>query len=84
MLKNSTFAANISNVMVKPISILGKYILLMGRVFSRPERIRVYFKQYVNELHQLGINSIGIVLLILMIIICYGIIGRYYIKKEGE
>ena len=50
--------------MIKPISILGKYIILMGRVFSRPERIRVYFKQYVNELYQLGINSIGIVLLI--------------------
>ena len=27
---------------------------------------------------------IGIVLLILMIIISYGIIGRYYAKKEGE
>ena len=50
--------------MIKPISILGRYIILMGRVFSRPERIRVYFKQYVNELYQLGINSIGIVLLI--------------------
>ena len=25
---------------------------------------------------------IGIVLLILMIIICYGLIGRYYLKKE--
>ena len=36
----------------------------MGRVFSRPERVRMYFKQYVNELYQLGINSIGIVLLI--------------------
>ena len=50
--------------MIKPISILGKYIILMGRVFSRPERIKMYFKQYVNELYQLGINSIGIVLLI--------------------
>lgn len=27
---------------------------------------------------------IGIVLLILMIIICYGLLGRYYAKKEGE
>lgn len=26
----------------------------------------------------------GIVLLILMIIICYGILGRYYLKKEGN
>ena len=50
--------------MVKPISTLGKYMILMGRVFSRPERVRMYFKQYVNEMAQLGINSIGIVLLI--------------------
>lgn len=27
---------------------------------------------------------VGIILLILMIIICYGIIGRYYLKKEGK
>ena len=50
--------------MVKPISTLGKYLMLMGRVFSRPERFRMYFKQYVSEMSQLGINSIGIVLLI--------------------
>ncbi len=50
--------------MVKPISTLGKYLILMGRVFSRPERFRMFFKQYVNEMEKLGINSIGIVLLI--------------------
>lgn len=27
---------------------------------------------------------IGVVLLILLIIICYGLLGRYYMKKEGE
>ena len=27
---------------------------------------------------------IGIILLILMIIICYGLLGRYYSKKEGR
>lgn len=27
---------------------------------------------------------IGIILLILMIIICYGFLGRYYLKKEGR
>ena len=50
--------------MKRPISTLGKYLMLMGRVFARPERIRMYFKQYINEMVQLGINSIGIVLLI--------------------
>lgn len=27
---------------------------------------------------------IGIILLILMMIICYGLLARYYLKKEGE
>ena len=38
--------------------------MLMGRTFSRPERMRMFFRQYLNELEQLGVNSIGIVLLI--------------------
>ena len=49
---------------LKPLATVGKYLMLMGRTFSRPERMRVYFKQYVNEMVQLGVNSIGIVLLI--------------------
>ena len=27
---------------------------------------------------------LGIILLVLLTIICYGLLGRYYIKKEGE
>jgi ABC transporter, permease len=38
--------------------------MLMGRVFQRPERFRMFFKQYVKELAGLGVDSIGIVLLI--------------------
>lgn len=36
----------------------------MGRTFARPERMRMFFKQYIKEMFQLGVNSIGIVLLI--------------------
>ncbi len=43
---------------------LGRYLLLMGRTFQRPERMRMFFKKYYTEIYQLGINSIGIVLLI--------------------
>lgn len=42
----------------------GRYLLLMGRTFSIPERFRMFWKQYVKEMSQLGIDSIGIVLLI--------------------
>lgn len=43
---------------------LGMYVQLMGRVFSQPDRWRMFFKQYVTEMYQLGINSIPIVLII--------------------
>ncbi|MBP3688849.1 MAG: ABC transporter permease [Bacteroidaceae bacterium] len=49
---------------VKGISTFGSYIMLMGRVMSLPERWRMFFKQYVKELSALGVDSIGIVLLI--------------------
>ncbi|MCI6478084.1 MAG: ABC transporter permease [Prevotella sp.] len=46
------------------LTVFGRYSILMGRVFSRPERLRVYLKQYVKEMSSLGVDSIGIVLLI--------------------
>ena len=42
----------------------GRYLILMGRTFSRPERFRMFGKQYLREMCSLGIDSIGIVLLI--------------------
>lgn len=48
----------------KALKTVGRYILLMRRTFSRPERMRVFFTQFLKELEQLGVNSIGIVLLI--------------------
>jgi len=51
-------------IILKYLAILGRYLMLMGRTFSIPERIRMFFKQYIKEMAQLGVNSIGIVLLI--------------------
>lgn len=48
----------------KLLTHFGRYLQLMGRTFSRPERMRMFFKQYVKEMAQLGVDSIGIVLLI--------------------
>ncbi len=50
--------------MFKALDTLGRYIQLMGKTFARPERMRMFLKQYVKDLSQLGVNSIGIVLLI--------------------
>ena len=46
------------------LSTFGRYLMLMGRTFSVPERFRMFWKQYVKEMAQLGVDSIGIVLLI--------------------
>lgn len=51
-------------IIFKYLNVLGRYLILMGRSFSRPERMRMFFKQYVKEMSALGVDSIGIVLLI--------------------
>ena len=48
----------------KWLTAFGRYLILMGRTFSRPERFHMFLKQYTKEMAQLGVNSIGIVLLI--------------------
>ncbi len=50
--------------MQKLLQKVGDYVILMRRTFTRPERMRVFFKEYLKEIEQLGVNSIGIVLLI--------------------
>lgn len=46
------------------LQLLGSYIFLMKRSFMQPDRMRMFLKRYVKEMSQLGIDSIGIVLLI--------------------
>ena len=48
----------------KYLTTFGNYLVLMGRTLSRPERFRMFLKRYVKEMSQLGVDSIGIVLLI--------------------
>ena len=42
----------------------GDYVLLMKRVFTRPDRWREFFKRYIAEIYKLGIDSIPIVITI--------------------
>lgn len=43
---------------------VGNYYLLMGRVFSKPEKNRIYWRQLLFEIEKLGIHSIWIVAII--------------------
>lgn len=49
---------------INSLAAFGRYLELMGKTFSLPERWRMFMKQYVKEMAQLGVDSIGIVLLI--------------------
>ena len=51
-------------IIAKFLNAFGRYLMLMGRTFSRPERMRMFLKLYIKEMVQLGVDSIGIVLLI--------------------
>ena len=51
-------------LIIKWLNTFGNYLMLMGRSLSRPERMRMFFKRYLKEMSQLGVDSIGIVLLI--------------------
>jgi phospholipid/cholesterol/gamma-HCH transport system permease protein len=42
----------------------GKYALLMRRVFSRPEKKRVYYPLITEEMMKIGVQSVGIVALL--------------------
>lgn len=51
-------------IIVDSIYTFGKYLMLMRKVFARPQSMKMFFKQFLRELYQLGVNSIPIVLLI--------------------
>ena len=36
----------------------------MGKVFAKPEKTKIYYKQTIKEIEKIGINSIGIVIII--------------------
>ncbi len=50
--------------MIKFFTQLGLYFLLLKKVFSRPEKASVYYKQTMREFVYLGLNSIGIISII--------------------
>jgi phospholipid/cholesterol/gamma-HCH transport system permease protein len=50
--------------MLKFLSGFGMYWMLLGKVFSRPEKPSIYYRQMMKELVNLGLRSIGIVTII--------------------
>lgn len=50
--------------MNKFLSQVGLYFLFLKKVFSKPEKPRIYYKQTMTELVSLGLTSIGIIAII--------------------
>lgn len=43
---------------------LGRYIVFLRRIFSKPEKHGIYFRQIFREIDKLGVSSLGIVVII--------------------
>lgn len=50
--------------MIKFLTQAGRYFLLLKKVFSKPEKPSIYYKQTMNELVNLGLTSVGIIAII--------------------
>src|SRR5690606_33798277 len=42
----------------------GKYLLLLKSVFKRPEKWRIYWKEIVHEMNEIGVGSLGLIAII--------------------
>ncbi len=48
--------------MLKLLNAIGEYFLLLGKVAKRPQKRKVFSKILMREIHDLGVNSFGLVL----------------------
>lgn len=51
-------------ILVSPFEKIGRYTLLLRKVFTKPQKWSVFFRQFLDEMTKLGINSIWIVIII--------------------
>src|SRR3954462_9629014 len=43
---------------------LGRYLLMLKGMFSKPENMKVYWKEFMHQCSEIGIGSLGIVVII--------------------
>jgi phospholipid/cholesterol/gamma-HCH transport system permease protein len=60
----SNFDSQYPNKMFKFLTQVGQYFLFLKKVFSKPEKPVIYYKQTMRELVSLGLTSVGIVAII--------------------
>jgi ABC-type transporter Mla maintaining outer membrane lipid asymmetry permease subunit MlaE len=55
------------NVIFEPMNFLyhlGRYFMLLGKVFTKPEKASIYWNLIIDEIYELGIGSLGITAII--------------------
>ena len=50
--------------MLRLFAAIGRYMMLMRKVFSRPEKVSIYYRRILVEIEALGINSMPLVAII--------------------
>src|SRR5688500_20293970 len=43
---------------------VGKYLIMIKGMFSKPENFRMYWKEFMHQCSEMGIGSLGIVVII--------------------
>ena len=42
----------------------GKYFIMLGRVFKKPQRTKIFYESFIKEIEDLGLKSLGIIMFI--------------------
>ncbi|MDG1037782.1 MAG: ABC transporter permease [Polaribacter sp.] len=42
----------------------GKYFIMLGRVFKKPQRTKIFYEFFIKEIEDLGLKSLGIIMFI--------------------
>ena len=43
---------------------IGEYILLLKKVFRKPEKWKIYWKEVLHEMSEVGVGSLGLIVII--------------------
>ncbi len=43
---------------------LGEYILLLKKIFKKPEKWKIYWREILHEMNEIGVGSVGLIIII--------------------
>jgi phospholipid/cholesterol/gamma-HCH transport system permease protein len=49
---------------MRPVSSFGEYLILLKRVFARPDKLSMFWQRFIFECNSIGVDSLGIVAVI--------------------